>query len=947
MKKQLLLLVMILAFANIPNYAQTVVNVNGLRFQIENGNAIVGRQDRELSGDIVIPSSIDYEGQTYSVTGIVGPIDTHSYGGMSSISADEAAFQGTAITSVTLPTTITNINTCAFINCSYLQKVVLPEGITSIGWGAFAYCSSLTEINLPNSLQSLSAWSFGGCSSLKSINIPENITNLPDAVFKNCGFESFDIPAQITRLGRESLNMYGLKLVKSYIRDITRIYYHDECFGNVTDKTLYIPNGSRFIYQEYNPWRKFATIEEFDDGHTGEPINPIELIATVNDIRYKIYDDGTAILIQQNESLSGEIVIPETITVGEKSYTVNGIIGPNDTHSWGNMNSISADGAAFQGTAITSITLPTTISNINTCAFINCSKLQKVVLPETITSIGWGAFAYCSSLTEINLPNSLQSLSAWAFAGCRELKQIAIPKQITTLPSACFKESGLNYIDIPENVVSMQNLCLNTSSLSYVKIYQSDINLIWTSDNAFGTYDNIQNTDLFVPRGCKTNYIQTYPWAKFRSIDEFGFLVNIDNNDGGKITASKTIVLYNDEKIRLTISPNTGYSLESLSINGIDVTKDIVNGEYIVSDINEDLNIVGVFIINKYKLTYTVDGEEYKSSEVEYGATITAEEAPTKEGYTFSGWSEIPETMPAHDVTITGTFSINKYKLTYYVDGVVYKTVSYDYGATITPETEPTKEGYTFSGWSEIPETMPAHDVTITGTFSINKYKLTYTIDGEEYKTYEVEFGATITPEAAPTKEGYTFSGWSEIPETMPAKDVTVTGLFAINKYKLAYIVDGEDYKTYEIEYGATITPEVAPTKEGYTFSGWSEIPETMPANDVTVTGSFTINSYKLTYMIDNKVYKEIMYEYGATITPELQPEGDYATFEWTGLPQTMPAHDVVVYASYTSGIIETLMKTQPNIRIYSPNGKNLEKLQKGLNIVVLDDGTVKKVVVK
>ena len=793
MKNKLLLLDLILVFSSIPFCAQTVVNVNGLRFQIENGNAIVGRQDRELSGDIVIPSSIDYEGQTYSVTGIVGPIDTHSYGGMSSISADEAAFQGTAITSVTLPTTITNINTCAFINCSYLQKVVLPESITSIGWGAFAYCSSLTEINLPTSLQSLSTWSFGGCSSLKSINIPENITNLPDAVFKNCGFESFDIPAQITRLGRECLNMYGLKSVKSYIRDITRIYCHDECFGNVTAKTLYIPNGSRFIYQEYNPWRKFATIEEFDDGHTGEPINPIELIATVNDIRYKIFDDGTAILIQQNESLSGEIVIPETITVGEKSYTVNGIIGPNDTHSWGNMNSISADGAAFQGTAITSITLPTTITNINTCAFINCSKLQKVVLPETITSIGWGAFAYCSSLTEINLPNSLQSLSAWAFAGCRELKKIAIPKQITTLPSACFKESGLNYIDIPENIVSMQNLCLNTSSLSYVKIYQSDINQIWTSDNAFGTYDNIQNTDLFVPKGCKTNYIQTYPWAKFRSIDEFGFIVNINNNDGGKITASKTIVLYNDEKIRLTISPNTGYSLESLSINGIDVTKDIANGEYIVSDINEDLNVVGVFIINKYKLTYTVDGEEYKSSEVEYGATITAEEAPTKEGYTFSGWSEIPETMPAHDVTVTGTFSINKYKLIYKVDDVEYNTYEIEYGATITAEAEPTKEGYTFSGWSEIPETMPAHDVTITGNFNVNSYKLTYIVDDVEYKSFDIDYGASITPEAEPEKEGYTFSGWSEIPETMPAHDVTVTGTFTLDSTGINQIICNEN----------------------------------------------------------------------------------------------------------------------------------------------------------
>ena len=288
-----------------------------------------------------------------------------------------------------------------------------------------------------------------------------------------------------------------------------------------------------------------------------------------------------------------------------------------------------------------------------------------------------------------------------------------------------------------------------------------------------------------------------------------------------------------------------------------------------------------------------------------------------------------------------------KHTLTYLVDGVSYKSFEIEEGESIVPEAEPTKEGYTFSGWSEIPETMPAHDVTITGTFSINKYKLTYTVDGEEYKTYEMEYGAAINPETAPTKEGYTFSGWSEIPETMPAHNVTVTGTFTINKYKLTYIVDGAEYKTYEVEYGATITPEAEPIKEGYTFSGWSEIPQTMPAHDVTVTGAFNINSYKLTYMIDDKVYKEMMYEYGATIIAEPQPEGDYDTFEWIDLPQTMPAHDVVVYASYTSGILEVLMASQQNLRIYSPNGKKLNKLQKGLNIVILDDGTVKKVIMK
>jgi hypothetical protein len=361
-----------------------------------------------------------------------------------------------------------------------------------------------------------------------------------------------------------------------------------------------------------------------------------------------------------------------------------------------------------------------------------------------------------------------------------------------------------------------------------------------------------------------------------------------------------------------------------------------------------DVTITGSFSVNSYTLTYEVDGEVYKTSTVAYGTAITPEAAPAeKEGYTFSGWSDIPETMPAHDVTVTGTFTINKYKLTYKVDGVEYKTYEVEYGAAITPEAEPTKEGYT-SGWSEIPETMPAHDVTVTGTFAINKYKLTYIVDGEEYKSYKLEYGASITPEAEPTKEGYTFSGWNEIPETMPAHDVTVTGAFTINKYKLTYNVDGEEYKSYEIEYGATITPEPAPAeKEGYTFSGWSDIPETMPAHDVTVTGSFSVNSYKLTYMVDDKVYKETMYEYGATIIPEPQPEGDYATFEWTDLPQTMPAHDIVVYANYTTGIIELLMANQRNIRIYSPNGKKLNKLQKGLNIVVLADGSVKKVVVK
>nr|MCR5140728.1 InlB B-repeat-containing protein [Bacteroidaceae bacterium] len=89
-------------------------------------------------------------------------------------------------------------------------------------------------------------------------------------------------------------------------------------------------------------------------------------------------------------------------------------------------------------------------------------------------------------------------------------------------------------------------------------------------------------------------------------------------------------------------------------------------------------------------------------------------------------------------------------------------------------------------------------------TFMVNvSYILTYMVDGEEYKSTAIVYDSKITPEAEPTKEGYTFSGWSEMPETMPANDVTVTGSFTVNTYKLTYVVDGEEYKSYDVEYGA------------------------------------------------------------------------------------------------------------------------------------------------
>ena len=320
----------------------------------------------------------------------------------------------------------------------------------------------------------------------------------------------------------------------------------------------------------------------------------------------------------------------------------------------------------------------------------------------------------------------------------------------------------------------------------------------------------------------------------------------------------------------------------------------------------ENITIKALWTINSYKLTYKVDGEDYKQYDVEYNASITPEAAPEKEGYTFSGWSEIPTTMPANDVEVTGTFTVNQYKVTFIVDGEVVKEETLDFGTTITAPENPTKVGHTFTGWNPaVDTTVPSHDVTYTAQFSVNQYTITFDTDGgSEITPVTQDYNTAVTAPSDPTKTGYTFTGWDkEIPTTIPAEDITIKALWTINSYKLTYKVDGEVYKQYDVEYNASITPEAAPEKEGYTFSGWSEIPATMPANDVEVNGTFTINQYKVTFIVDGEVVKEETLDFGTNIIAPENPTKVGHTFTgWNpAVDATVPSHDVTYTAQFTA----------------------------------------------
>ena len=146
-------------------------------------------------------------------------------------------------------------------------------------------------------------------------------------------------------------------------------------------------------------------------------------------------------------------------------------------------------------------------------------------------------------------------------------------------------------------------------------------------------------------------------------------------------------------------------------------------------------------------------------------------------------------------------FSLSRlttYTISYTVDGVVVATETLAEGQVPTPPATATKTGYTFTGWSDVPATMPAEDVTVTALFTVNSYTLTYMVDGEVYGTPEtVAYGTVITPKAEPTKEGYTFTGWQNVPATMPAQDVVISGMFNKDKAYTTFAVGISGYATF------------------------------------------------------------------------------------------------------------------------------------------------------
>ena len=242
--------------------------------------------------------------------------------------------------------------------------------------------------------------------------------------------------------------------------------------------------------------------------------------------------------------------------------------------------------------------------------------------------------------------------------------------------------------------------------------------------------------------------------------------------------------------------------------------------------------------------------------------------------------------MPAENIVIRGTFSINQYTVTYMVDGEQYGDVeTYDYGAEVEPTREaPTKTGYTFSGWDkEAPETMPAENIVISGTFSINQYTVRFVNDdGTELQSEKLDYGVLPeykgqTPTKAATAEtSFSFNGWDkEIVKVTEDATYTATYERAAKQYTVTFVdEDGETVLLAEkaYDYGTPvdkIEKPADPTKAAtathtYTFAGWT--PELSPVTANAV--------YKATYTEEAITYTIIYHSnYQSVVSTETEDD--------------------------------------------------------------------------
>ncbi len=416
----------------------------------------------------------------------------------------DRAFSGcTGLTSISIPDNVTAIGKDAFFGCTGLTNVSITDNVTSIGSSAFCGCAALTGITLPENLTAIGDNAFNGCAALTGVSIPSGVSVISDGLFSGCAsLETVSLPAGITAIGDNAFNQCGA---------LTDVYYSGYLAG----------------------WNAITM------GNNNENLTNATLHCTV--------DSGMWGSLFWKLDTTGLLTITGNGPMNDLSSNNAWLAYKTDIMTVEIADGITSIGSsAFENCSnMTSVNIPDTVAGIGDYAFDSCSVLGNILLPEHLSSIGNYTFYWCSGMTEFMLPDNITSIGPFAFLSCRATRfanlgsvtsktlskngwsfkpvgqnyflryeftedeitglafvsadvdatSVIIPQGVTSIDSSAFQNrTSLTEVTMPVGVTSIgNNAFYGCSSLTSISIPDGVISI---GNNAFHSCENLVNVSL-------------------------------------------------------------------------------------------------------------------------------------------------------------------------------------------------------------------------------------------------------------------------------------------------------------------------------------------------------------------------------------------------------------------------------------------------------------------
>lgn len=750
---------------------------------------------------VVLPNNVTNIGNAVfeGCTGITSPIYStrifaympRTFSGSYSISSGLTIIAGSAfadcinLTSIAIPNSITTIGQSAFANCSALTTVTLPNKLTKIDLNTFSGCSALLSITLPNTIKNICDGAFSSCANLTTISMSNNIDTIGVA-FQNCSsLTAITIPASVNYIGTRAFSgCSSLKNVTLNSSAIVSKNYSTSSysgmqgfFGEQVEQYIIgssISNiGNRAFYNCYNMTSitigenvqkvgnyafayssgltnielPYGMTKIGDDAFSGcENITTIHIPSSVKEIGKRAFYGCSAWRVVLPDSIThiGANALYNTFTYNLDRNWNNGVLCVNNYLIQGvDSKGLSAScsiqegttliaDAAFSGSSnLISVTLPASLRHIGNRAFYNCAKINSaIILPEHLETIGDSAMYFKSNIKtsfvyDLYLPRTLTYIGSGAFWNDNSNKAAisAIYAYMKTPPT------------IDTRTFNLQTSMANTP----VYVYADDANKYFSAD----VWKQFDIQIISAPSVSVTDSIEiditrtgaTFKWQEIAQAKTYILVVQNQNGDTVEIVAinDQGEVKYDDRRLaKSSIASANGfqYTISNLENN--------TNYTYILQVKNASGNVLKEYSDSfvtglRYSVRF-VDWDDalLKEEIVRESESATPPENPSREGYTFIGW----------DKEYTNINSNLTIKAQYERDVVYYTVTFLDWDgselfveqveegqAAKGPSVLPTREGYTFTGWSK-PITNIQSNLIVIAQYQLNEGIEDIYIDG-------------------------------------------------------------------------------------------------------------------------------------------------------------------------------------------------------------------------